>query len=92
MVPEFETAVTTLEPGGVTDPFQTQFGWHVATLIELRTQPRPTLEDMTPQLTAQLQEEAVSARLEELAEDIVIEKPEAGKFDPNLIDQNELLE
>ena len=47
---------------------------------------------MTPQLTAQLQEEAVSARLEELAEDIVIEKPEAGKFDPNLIDQNELLE
>ena len=32
MVPEFETAVAALEPGAVSAPVQTQFGWHVIKL------------------------------------------------------------
>lgn len=32
MVPEFENAVVALEKGQVSDPVQTQFGWHVLTL------------------------------------------------------------
>ena len=92
MVPEFEQAVTALEVGGITEPFETQFGWHVATLLETRVQPRPTLDDLRPQIAADLQEQAVTARLEELAAAADVTKPEPGQFDPNLIDATGLLD
>ncbi len=92
MVPEFETAITSLEAGQVSDPFETQFGWHVATLNEERVQAKPTLEDMRRQLVGELQEAAVTARLEELAAGATVVKPEAGDFDPNIIEQIDLLE
>ncbi|MDX8353035.1 peptidylprolyl isomerase [Cognatiyoonia sp. IB215182] len=92
MVPEFEEAITSLEVGGVSEPFETQFGWHVATLVEKRVQPQPTLDQTRRQLTAELQEVAVTARLEELAAAQEVVKPEAGAFDPNLIDSIDLLD
>lgn len=92
MVPEFEQAVTALEVGGITEPFETQFGWHVATLLETRVQPRPTLDDLRPQIAADLQEQAVTARLEELAAAADVTKPEPGQFDPSLIDATGLLD
>lgn len=92
MVPEFEEAVAALEIGGVTDPFETQFGWHVATLNEKRAQAQPSYEDMRRQLTAELQEAAVTARLEELAADQVVVEPEEGQFDPSVINMVELLD
>ncbi|MEL6838912.1 MAG: peptidylprolyl isomerase [Pseudomonadota bacterium] len=92
MVPEFENAITSLEVGGVSDPFETQFGWHVATLVERRVQPQPSLDDMRRQLAAELQEIAVTARLEELAAAQDVVKPQEGDFDPNLIDSIELLD
>lgn len=92
MVPEFENAITSLEVGGVSDPFETQFGWHVATLVETRSQPLPTLDETRQQLTAELQEAAITARLEELTAATVIERPEEGAFDVNLIDQTDLLD
>ncbi|HUS25546.1 MAG TPA: peptidylprolyl isomerase [Candidatus Binatia bacterium] len=35
--PEFEKAIEALQPGQVSPPFRTQFGWHVAKVIERRT-------------------------------------------------------
>lgn len=92
MVPAFEDQITSLEVGGVSEPFETQFGWHVATLVEVRVQPQPTLEDLRREITAELQEAAITARLEELAAAQTIVEPEAGQFDPNLIDQIDLLD
>ena len=92
MVPEFETAITALEVGGVSDPFETQFGWHVATLNELRSQEQPTFEDMQRALTAELQEAAVTQRLEALAAAQQVVKPEPGQFDPALINDLSLLD
>ncbi|MDO6590408.1 peptidylprolyl isomerase [Loktanella sp. D2R18] len=92
MVPEFETAITELEVGGVSDPFETQFGWHLATLLEERVQPRPTLEEMTPQLTGELQEAAITAHLEQLAADSNVIKPEEGQFDATIISRFDLLD
>ncbi|MFK7756993.1 MAG: peptidylprolyl isomerase [Flavobacteriales bacterium] len=34
MVPEFEEAVLNLQPGEITEPFKTDFGWHIARLEE----------------------------------------------------------
>lgn len=92
MVPEFENQITALEVGGVSEPFETQFGWHVATLVETRVQPRPTLEDLRRELTGELQEMAVAARLDELSAAQTIIEPEEGQFDPDLIDNIDLLE
>ncbi|MEL7178247.1 MAG: peptidylprolyl isomerase [Pseudomonadota bacterium] len=92
MVPTFEEAVTALEVGGVSEPFETQFGWHVATLLETRVQARPTLDQLRPQIAQELQEAAVTARLDELAAAQTITKPEPGEFDPALIDALELLD
>ena len=92
MVPEFENQITALEVGGVSDPFETQFGWHVARLDETRMQPRPTLDELRGQLTGELREAAVTARLEELAANVVVVTPEDGDFDANLINSFELLE
>ena len=92
MVPEFENQITALEVGGVSDPFETQFGWHVAKLDETRMQPRPTLDELRGQLTGELREAAVTARLEELAANVVVVTPEDGDFDANLINSFELLE
>jgi peptidyl-prolyl cis-trans isomerase C len=92
MVPEFEDQITALDVGEVSAPFQTQFGWHVATLTESRIQPKPTLEDVRQEITAQLQEVAITAFIDEQAAGQTIERPEAGKFDPNLLDQVELLD
>ncbi|MEL6681707.1 MAG: peptidylprolyl isomerase [Pseudomonadota bacterium] len=92
MVPEFENAITALEVGGVSEPFETQFGWHVATLVEKRVKPQPTLEESRGQITAELREAAITARLEELAAEQAIVEPEAGQFDPNLINSLDLLD
>ena len=92
MVPEFEQAVSALEVGGVTEPFETQFGWHVATLLETRVQPRPTVDDLRPQIAQELQEAAITARLDELAAAQSVTKPEPGQFDPALIDATNLLD
>jgi peptidyl-prolyl cis-trans isomerase SurA len=35
--PEFEKALDALKPGQVSPPFRTQFGWHVAQVLERRT-------------------------------------------------------
>ena len=92
MVPEFENQITSLEVGAVSEPFQTQFGWHIAKLNETRVQPRPTLDQLRRELVAELQEAAISARLEELSEATTVVLPEAGAFDPNLLDNLELLD
>ena len=44
MVPEFEAAVLELEKGQVSDPVQTQFGWHVIILNEETQKRSPELD------------------------------------------------
>lgn len=92
MVPEFENAITALEVGGVSEPFETQFGWHVARLNEMRMQPRPTLDELRRELSAELHEAAVTARLEELSAAQEVVKPAEGEFDPAIINNLELLD
>lgn len=36
MVPEFESMMDTLQPNEISDPFQTQFGWHIVQVLERR--------------------------------------------------------
>lgn len=40
-VPEFERVMDSLKPGEVSEPFQTPFGWHIAQVIERRSEALP---------------------------------------------------
>jgi peptidyl-prolyl cis-trans isomerase SurA len=37
-VPEFESTMNTLQPGQISEPVQTPFGWHLIEVVERRTQ------------------------------------------------------
>ena len=73
MVSEFETAVTALEPGQVSAPVQTQFGWHVILLNETRMVAPPTLDEVRDQITQQLQRERIDATINAIREDSTVE-------------------
>ena len=92
MVPEFEEAVKSLEIGGLSEPVQTQFGWHIVTLNDTREAEAPGLEDLRQELTAEVRDAAITARIEDLRGAAAITMPEDGAFDPNLLQNLELLE
>ncbi len=92
MVPAFEEAVLALEVGEISEPVQTEFGWHVITLNEVRDEERPPLEAVRPQIVAQLQEQAILARIEELTETAEIDQLGVGDIDPSVLTNLDLLE
>jgi len=92
MVAPFEEAVLTLEAGEVSDPVQTQFGWHIVKLNETRMTALPTLDDLRADLTNEIQQNMLTAKITELTEAAEITLPEEGQFDFALIRNLELLE
>lgn len=92
MVAPFEEAVLTLEAGEVSDPVQTQFGWHIVKLNETRMTALPTLDDLRADLTNEIQQNILTAKITELTEAAEITLPEEGQFDFALIRNLELLE
>ena len=92
MVEPFEAAVVALEPGAVSQPVETQFGWHVIRLNETREVPPPALEEVREELVQQLQQEAVEAAVAELSESADITRAEPGTIDPAAIGNMSLLE
>lgn len=91
MVPEFETAVIGLEPGQVSDPVQTQFGWHVVKLNETRAKEAPAFDEVRNQLASELQEKAVKDRVDALVAAAKVERPEIEGLDPAVIQNPDLL-
>jgi len=84
MVPAFEEAVTELEAGQVSEPVETQFGWHVIKLNETRPAEAPPLEEVRADLAQQLRNAAIEARIEEVVEATDIERAEA-EIDPSVL-------
>ena len=92
MVAPFEEAVKALEPGQISDPIETQFGWHVITLLETRDKAIPTLEEVRPQLAEQVQRAAVEERIAEMTDEASVERKADGLSpevlnDPSLYQQ-----
>lgn len=81
MVPEFGAALGALEKGQVTEkPVQTQFGYHIIALDDLRQKDIAPLDQIKPMLKQQMQQQAVRKQLDELKEKakIVIAEPPAA--------------
>ncbi|MCA1336103.1 peptidylprolyl isomerase [Pseudooceanicola marinus] len=80
MVAEFSQAVEAMEPGEVSAPVQTQFGWHVIKLEETR-QRKPSLDEVRQELTAELQQSESAAYLDELTANSDASIAELGELD-----------
>ncbi|MEY8841864.1 peptidylprolyl isomerase [Cribrihabitans sp. XS_ASV171] len=92
MVPEFEQAVLSLEPGEVSDPVQTQFGWHIVKLNEKRKAEAPALEEVRGELSNEIQQQAIEDRVAELTQSGEVERLEVEDVTPDLLSQPELVQ
>lgn len=90
MVEPFAKAVEALEPGQVSAPVQSQFGWHVIRLNETREQTPPEFEQIREQLATQVRRNRVDAEIERLVSAASIEKTEG--LAPELLNRTELLD
>lgn len=85
MVPTFEAAVIALKIGEVSQPVQTQFGWHVITLNDVRSKSVPSLDEMRADLQAEMRRAAVEARIAELTAKTEINEAENSGIDPAIL-------
>ncbi|HEX2136837.1 MAG TPA: peptidyl-prolyl cis-trans isomerase, partial [Microvirga sp.] len=67
-----------LEPGQVSDPIKTQFGWHVIKLEEKRNKPIPAYDEMKGQVEAYLGRKAQQDLILGLRQKAKIERVDAS--------------
>lgn len=91
MVKPFEDAVVALQPGQVSAPVQSQFGWHIVRLNETRAASIPSLDDMRAELANEIERAAVDAHIAAVTAAATITRPGEG-IDPALLRDLTLLE
>ena len=79
MVEPFAEAAFKLEPGQLSEPVKSQFGWHVIRLEEKRTKAVPAFEEMKEQVDTYLTRKAQQDFVLELRQKAKIERLDAPK-------------
>jgi peptidyl-prolyl cis-trans isomerase C len=88
MVPEFSAVAFALEPGKVSDPVKSQFGWHVIKVEEKRKRKAPDFDQVKSQIETYVTRKAQAdyvgklreaAKIERLDKTADTSKPDAAK-------------
>jgi peptidyl-prolyl cis-trans isomerase C len=77
MVPEFSEAAFKMEPGQISDPVKTQFGWHIIKVEEKRIKSFPPFDQVKEQAGKYVQRKAQTDLITELRKDAKIERFDA---------------
>ena len=74
MVPEFSAVAFTMEPGQVSDPVKTQFGWHIIKVEEKRMKTFPPYDQLKEQAMRYVAQKAQSDMITALRDKAKIER------------------
>lgn len=91
MVEPFEAAVVAAEVGKVTGPVETQFGYHLILVTEVRDSEKPTLDAVRAEIEAEVQKAAILAKVDEMVAGATVVKPDI-QIDPAVLKDTALLE
>src|SRR5947209_7376316 len=79
MVPEFAEAAFKMQPGQISDPVKSQFGWHVIEVEERRQKQFPGLDQVRDQVTRYVVQKSQSELILKLREAAKVERIEPEK-------------
>src|SRR5580658_8549141 len=82
MVPEFADAAFKMEPGQISDPVKSQFGWHIIKVEEKRMKTFPAFEQVKDQAARYVVQKAQSDLIVKLHEGVKIERTDAAPAKP----------
>lgn len=92
MVAPFEAAVKELEPGAISGPVETQFGWHVIKLNETRDKEAPALDSVRGEIELKLQQEAVQSYIDDKLAAADVTRMDKSEADVSVLSNTQLLE
>ncbi|MEM6905806.1 MAG: peptidylprolyl isomerase [Pseudomonadota bacterium] len=78
MVPEFADAAFAMEPGQISEPVESPFGWHLIQLNDRRDREPPALQEVFGDIATELTGAAEEAVISEITDGIEIERLDTG--------------